>query len=112
MSEPTDFLPLSEAVFRILLSLSAEPLHGYGILQEVEARGGEMGTGTLYTALKRLRDDGLVEETDPPEDSDDPRRRYHVLTPMGRRVLVEEGHRLQGLLDEARRREVLEGRSG
>lgn len=100
--------PLSDPVLRILLALADGPGHGYGILQEVEARGGRMGTGTLYTAIKRLRGDGWIEETDAPDGADDdPRRRYYRLTREGRGVLASEARRLEALVAQARSKAVL-----
>ena len=110
MSEITDHLPLSAAVFHILLSLADGPLHGYGILQEVETRSDgavRMGTGTLYSAVKRLRTSGIIEER-PAADSD-PRRRAYGLTPLGRAVLEAEARRLASLVRLARAKAVIGG---
>lgn len=111
--DPTDLLPLSDAVFHILLALVDRPRHGYGVILEVEARTDgrvELGTGTLYSAVKRLREDGLIEETAaPPGEDDDPRRRYYDLTPHGRRVVEAEARRLEELVGMARRKRVLTG---
>ena len=107
-------LPLSDAVFHILLSLAEGPSHGYAILQEVEARSDgavRMGTGTLYSAVKRLRASEIIEEAQVPE-SDDPRRRYYALTPLGREVLREQARRLEALVGHARRKAVLGGGEG
>ena len=110
MPDVTDHLPLSDAVFHILLSLAEGPLHGYGILQEVEARSDgavRMGTGTLYSAVKRLRASGIIEER--PGADDDPRRRAYGLTSLGRAVLEAEARRLESLVRWARAKAVLEG---
>ena len=110
-------LPLSDAVFHLMLSLAEGPAHGYGILLEVEERSDgavRMGTGTLYSAVKRLRDQGLIEDVPPPAqpggtDADaDPRRRSYALTPLGRVVLREEARRLEALVVFARRKSVFD----
>lgn len=105
--DPTDLLPLSEAVFQILLALGGAPLHGYGIMREVEARTDgrvSLGPGTLYGAVKRLRARGLLEEVAEAPAGEDPRRRYYRLTSFGRRVAVLEANRLQRLVATARRK--------
>jgi len=110
-------LPLSGAVFHLMLSLADGPAHGYGILLEVEERSDgavRMGTGTLYSAVKRLRDQGLIEDVAPPANggasvaAGDPRRRYYALTSLGRIVLREEARRLEALVLFARRKSVLD----
>jgi DNA-binding PadR family transcriptional regulator len=87
MDDARRFLPLSAQQFQILLALLDEDLHGYGILLDVDARTGgtlRLGTGTLYTALAGLEDDGLVAPVRR-QTSADSRRRYYRLTPLGRR---------------------------
>ena len=110
-TNPESLLPLSEPVFQILLALADEDRHGYGIIQEVDDRTDgrvRLGPGTLYGALKRLREQGLIEEVEaeaaPPEDD---RRRYYRLTGTGRRVAFLEANRLEGLLTTARRKRLL-----
>jgi DNA-binding PadR family transcriptional regulator len=102
MMDPRAPLPLSPQQFHILLSLVDGPGHGYGIIRAVEQRtGGEvtLGTGTLYTALARLLDLGLIAEA----DKASPRRRYYRLTPQGRSALQAEADRLEDLVRHARR---------
>jgi len=108
------FIPLSPAVFDILLALCDEERHGYGIMQEVARRSGgqtRLRAGTLYRALARLADDGLAEESDerPAPDLDDERRRYYRLTDLGRRVVAAEVRRLAGLVRAARAKKALRG---
>ena len=95
------FLPLSPAALHILLALAGEPMHGYGIMQEVvrQSEGAyRLGPGTLYDNLQRLMDQGLVTEV----SSDDPRRRTYRLRSLGRKVLSTEISRLEGVVREAR----------
>lgn len=106
---PEDFLPLSAQEFQILLSLADRDRHGYGIMQEVEARtGGELrlGPGTLYGAIKRMRGPGLIEEAGEGEEGGE-RRRYYRLTVLGRAVAVAEAARLAGLVADARQKRLL-----
>ena len=103
--------PLSEQVFHILLSLREGPLHGYGIIQAVEARTGgafTIGSGTLYSAIKRMQSDGWIERVDG-SAGEDPRRKDYGLTPTGREVVVAEARRLTELAAYAR--ELLPERS-
>jgi DNA-binding PadR family transcriptional regulator len=102
---PTDLLPLSPAALHILLALAPDDLHGYGIMQEV-ARQSEgmykLGPGTLYDNLKKLMQQGLIEESGPRSSDDDPRRRYYRLSSSGRDVLTLEVQRLETVVREAR----------
>jgi DNA-binding PadR family transcriptional regulator len=100
-------LPLPGASFQILLALADGEKHGYAILKEVERRSDgrvRLRAGTLYTALKRLVDDGLVAESGerPAPALDDERRRYYRLTTRGRAVAEAEAERLAETLREAR----------
>ena len=106
---PEELLPLTHVVYHVLLSLAAAPRHGYGIIKDVAERTGgrlELEAGTLYAAIKRLRDDGLLEEAEAPADAD-ARRRYYALTPFGREVLLAESRRLEALVELARDARVL-----
>jgi DNA-binding PadR family transcriptional regulator len=101
------FLPLTPQVFQVLLSLHQGPLHGYSIIQDVRERtGGKMRltASTLYDALARLVEQGLIEETErtDPSGSGDARRRYYRLTRLGRQVAQEEVSRLEQLIRMAR----------
>lgn len=98
---PSSFLPLSEPVLQILLSLSDADRHGYGILQDIEARTGRdeaVGTSTLYAAIGRLLKEGLLAEVEAEGGSSGgpPRRTFHI-TGLGRRVLLAEVERLDAL---------------
>lgn len=105
-------LPLTPAVFHVLLTLADGERHGYGIMQEVESRTGgrvRLGPGTLYGSVKRMLADGLIEESDerPDRALDDERRRYYRLTSFGRHVAIAEAERLQSLVIEARAKRLL-----
>jgi DNA-binding PadR family transcriptional regulator len=98
-------LPLSEPVFHALLALLEGPRHGYGIILRVEewTEGRiRLKTGTLYTALGRLREAGWIEESDDVAEDDDERRRYYRLTAAGRAVVHEEMRRLESVVRLAR----------
>ena len=97
--DPTTYLPLSPAVFHVLVSLADADRHGYAIIKDVAERteGAErLGAGTLYAILKRLLDDDLIAEVPGTQArSDDQRRRYYRLTAFGRRVTRAEVERLE-----------------
>jgi len=101
-TDPDGFLPLAPHSFQILLSLLERKLHGYSIIKDVEERsGGEMrlGTSTAYAAIKRMVEDGLLEQAEPPgeESSGGPPRRYYRITDLGRKVARAEGLRITRL---------------
>jgi DNA-binding PadR family transcriptional regulator len=105
---PERFLPLTPVVFEILLALAEDDRHGYDIMQEVERRTNGrivLHAGTLYRALSRVLDQGLIEELyDRPDPrADDERRRYYRLTPLGRAVARRETDRLASQVSAARR---------
>ena len=107
---PSSALPLTPVAFEILLALSASDLHGYAILQEVERRAGSsvpLRTGTLYRALARLLEDGLIEERPSPAGETDERRRYYRLTDHGRATLSAEARRLADQVAAARAHRLL-----
>ena len=101
------FLPLPTAVFHILVALADRDRHGYSIMQDVGARtDGKvvLSAGTLYTAIRRMLEQGLIEELrdSPDPESGDERRRYYGLTQFGRDVAVAEARRLSSMLEHAR----------
>ena len=109
---PQQFLPLTPAVFHVLLALMEEDKHGYAILQSITRRTGgqvRMGTGTLYGIIKRLLADGWIEESDerPDPSLDDERRRYYRLTRLGAQVASAEAERMAQLVTAARRQGLL-----
>jgi DNA-binding PadR family transcriptional regulator len=102
------FLPLTPVVFEIALALAAGERHGYEIMQDVERRTDGrivLHPGTLYRALGRLLDQGLIEELDerPVAGTDDERRRYYRLSALGRAVARAEVERLSSQVSAARR---------
>jgi DNA-binding PadR family transcriptional regulator len=114
--KPEEWLPLTPAMFHILLALADKDRHGYDIMREVDERSeGQMrlGPGTLYGSIKRMLRDGWIEELDerPDPELDDERRRYYRLSKFGHRVMVAEAERLEKLVKSARRKKVLSTRN-
>lgn len=108
-----DHLPLTPTVFHLLLALADGDKHGYAMMQAVEQdTGGEMQirVGSLYGALQRMEETGLIEESEerPAPELDDERRRYYRLTPSGRRVLKAEAQRLAQAARLAEMKQVLD----
>jgi DNA-binding PadR family transcriptional regulator len=110
--DAASLLPLTPVVFEILIALAAGEQHGYAIMQDVGRRTEgriDLHPGTLYRALGRLLDGGLIEELDerPPADADDERRRYYRLTVFGADVARAETARLEAQVAAARARRLL-----
>jgi DNA-binding PadR family transcriptional regulator len=110
-NDPSDdvgeFLPLPTAVFHILVALADRDRHGYSIMQDVAARTGgkvRLSAGTLYSAIRRMLEQGLIDERrgSPDPESDDERRRYYRLTQLGRDVATAEARRVTNMLSQAR----------
>jgi DNA-binding PadR family transcriptional regulator len=103
-------LPLTEATYYILLSLTPEARHGYAIMKDVRALSHGrvvLSTGTLYGALKRLLEMEWILRVDDPEANGNGReRKIYSLTRLGRRVLEAEVARLDALIESARRQSV------
>jgi DNA-binding PadR family transcriptional regulator len=111
-SEAEALLPLTPAVFHIMLALATQERHGYSIMREVEAytEGSlRLGTTTLYRSIKQMLAARLIEEAEarPDPELDDERRRYYRLTPFGRQVLQAESARLAKLVSLAQAKGVL-----
>ncbi|HCK66326.1 MAG TPA: PadR family transcriptional regulator [Anaerolineae bacterium] len=111
MATKNQIQPLTPAVFHILLALSKEEKHGYGIMKQVEkdSQGKvSMGAGTLYGSLKRMLDSGLVKESDKKVDPtmDDERRIYYQITGAGRKALEAELERYKRIVTVAQERKL------
>jgi DNA-binding PadR family transcriptional regulator len=106
------FLPLRPVEFDVLLSLSTGERHGYGIIQDAEARGVTTvpDVGTLYRALRRMQDQGLIGASARREapEADNERRHYYQITPLGLRVARAEARRLAALMRAAMASGLLE----
>ena len=113
--DPEALLPLKQATYQILLALGdGDSRHGYGVMQAItEMTHGREAIlpGTLYAALARMADEGLVEESEPRADaaSGGPPRRYYRLTSFGRAVARAESERLRALLEVARAQKMFGG---
>lgn len=98
--EPKSHLPLSPQALEILIALGAGPAHGYGIIAQIDAQSGgavRLSTSSLYAALKRLEEGGLVEDAGrSSEASGGPPRRYFRITGQGREAARLEAVRLRG----------------
>jgi DNA-binding PadR family transcriptional regulator len=96
-------VPLPEAVFHILVALADHERHGYALMQEVaDLTDGRMRLrpGTLYAAIQRMVEQGLIEEVSPRRG--DERRRTYRITPRGRQLAISETERLRALVGKAR----------
>ena len=116
--KPGDFGSLTSIEYEILLSLAGGDLHGYAILQEIGERSSGVLTvrpGTLYRAISRLLDAGLIAELDAggkrSSATEDERRRTYTITRTGRQVASIESERLARQLETARARKLLKSRA-
>ena len=103
--------PLTPAVLHILLALSTEERHGYGIMKQVERESGgsvKMGPGTLYGSIGRMMSAGLIRESDKRPDPalDDERRIYYAITGTGRKALNAELDRYRAVVAVATEKHV------
>lgn len=115
--DPEELLPLTPAVFNILLALADGEKHGYAIMLEIEENTeGQvvMGPGTLYGSIKRMLKTGLIEESDerPDPEMDDQRRRYYQLTGLGQRTVKLEAERMVSQVKLAQAKNLLTGWDG
>jgi DNA-binding PadR family transcriptional regulator len=99
-------LPLKPQDYHVLLGLSGGERHGYGLVKDIQRRSGgriRLEPANLYRRLRRLMDDGLVEQSEerPASDVEDERRRYYRLSGLGMRVLQAEALRMRELVEEA-----------
>jgi DNA-binding PadR family transcriptional regulator len=114
--DPAALLPLTPAMFHVLLSLAEGDKHGYAILKEVTTRtDGEvaLSTGTLYGLIKRMLADGLIVSPlrRPAGGDDDERRRYYRLTDFGRQVATAEAARHERIVQSARAFRLIPGKA-
>lgn len=114
--DPVSLVPLKHSTYCVLLALGDEPKHGYAIMQAVAAMSDGRESilpGTLYAALARMVDEGLIETRKGPADdpSGGPARRYYARTTFGRDVARAESERLRRLLEIAQAQNMLRGRS-
>jgi DNA-binding PadR family transcriptional regulator len=104
-------LPLSPAVFHLLLALAEEERHGYAIMRDIEERSGglvKVGPGMLYGSIKWLLEEGLIAEAPRvAAKKEDERRKYYRLTTDGLTVVAAEAARLEAAVGLARARNVL-----
>jgi len=105
-------LPMTPAMFHVLLALADGDKHGYAIMKEVTRLTDgsvSLSAGTLYGILRRLESEGLVVENDerPAPELDDERRRYYHLTEFGRRVARAEAERLEDMVSLARSKKLM-----
>jgi len=112
--KPEQLLPLPTAVFHILIALADRDRHGYSIMQDAAARTNgkvQLSAGTLYSSIRRMLEQGLIEELEesPDPSNTDERRRYYRLTRFGRRVAAAEVERLRALVQQARETGLVPG---
>ena len=109
---PASQLPLKAVDVLVLTMLSGGERHGYGIRQDIiDHTGGAIAleAGNLYRTIRRLEADGFIDESGrrPAAGSDDERRRYYRLTPLGKRVLAAELERLRTLVKLGEERRII-----
>jgi DNA-binding PadR family transcriptional regulator len=114
-SDAESFLPLPRDTFHILVSLADRERHGYSVMQDIAERTGgalRLSPSSLYASIKRLLEQGLIEEVAerPDPRHDDERRRYYRLSRLGRQVAMAEARRLEQLLADARATGLLRSR--
>jgi DNA-binding PadR family transcriptional regulator len=114
-SDPESFLPLPRDTFHVLVSLADKERHGYSVMQDIAERTDgalRLSPSSLYASIKRLLEQGLIEELAerPDPRNDDERRRYYRLSRLGRRVAMAEARRLDRLLADARATGLLPNR--
>ena len=103
--------PLTPAVLHILLALSTEERHGYGIMKQVESESQgkvKMGPGTLYGSIGRMMEAGLIRESDKKVDPelDDERRVYYKITGLGQAALAAELERYREVVAVAKKKHL------
>lgn len=103
--------PLKPLVFQVLLALFDGERHGWGLVREVQQRGGfdQLMPGNFYRTLRGMLADGLIEEARnrASNEADDERRRYFRLTAAGQQAASAEARRLEALVLESRAKKLL-----
>jgi DNA-binding PadR family transcriptional regulator len=110
VADPQRFLPLPGLSYYVLLALGEGDAHGWAVIKRIRDLtdgGANPSSGSLYLAMVRLQDDGLIAESPTPA-GDDARRRYYKLTPLGRDVARAESRRLERLVHRARALDLLQ----
>jgi DNA-binding PadR family transcriptional regulator len=111
MNDPGAHLPLHPNDFQILFSLVNGPLHGYGIVKEVEQQSEgriRIDPANLYRSIKRMAASALVEPVEARAARGEPdRRRYYRITPFGLAVVKLEAARLASIVSAARARRLI-----
>lgn len=114
--DATELVPMTDLAFNVLISLKNAELHGYALIKMLRERTGRAGlrTGTVYAALARLEESGLVEEAEGAggDRGDDDRRRYYRITELGLAAARAEAQRLDELLRIARAKDLLSKTAG
>ena len=122
-SDPRALLPLKPHVFQILLGLADGERHGWSLVHDLQQRTGgrRLLPGNFYRILRAMLDDDLIAEQTPTRSTrsraaeetgaNAERRRYYALTPFGRRVARAEAERLEHLVSESRRKQLLSSRA-
>jgi len=110
--DPSIYLPLTPAMFQVLVALADGEKHGYAIIKEVARRTGgavALSAGTLYTIIRRFEQEGVIAEAAERPDPalDDERRRYYRLTDFGRDVARAEARRMETALGMARAKNLI-----
>ena len=108
--DPSRFLPLPSLSYYVLLALGEGAAHGWAVIkriQEITDGGANPSSGSLYLAMVRLEDDGLIAESATP-GGEDGRRKYYRLTALGREVARAESQRLSKLVRRARALDLLQ----
>ena len=100
LAETAKFLPLAPQDFQVLLLLSDQPLHGYGIVKASKNESGKasLELGSLYRIVSRLTKQGLIEDVPTDQDDAKRKRRYYQTTDLGNQVVRAEARRLRALL--------------
>ena len=104
-ADTAPFLPLPNLPLHVLLVLAEGEKHGWAVIKRIEeltSGAKSPSSGSLYLAMARLEEQGLIKDAPTPSDDEDARRRYDRLTNLGQQVLQDEVERLASLVGHAR----------